>query len=440
MQRLFSLLFLIFLIGCAGSRRATYFSKTIENQINNSPVLSTGHTGFLLADAQTGVKIFGKNETKYFTPASNTKILTLFACLQFLGDSLPGVQFFREKDEENDDVLIFQGTGDPTFLHPNFAAWQPIFSFLKNSKDKLVMVSDPTGEPRFGRGWAWDDYNYAFQPEKSAFPIYGNCVRLSSRGAGFEVQPPVFKDHFFYPVMAKNVEKVERLENENLWGMNQLPEPGKEKTLPIYRPAANELLADTLKKAVDFSKLEPDEKPTWQTIFSCPTDTALRRMMHQSDNLLAEQLVLMCAREKFGRLESEPMLDFLRDSMLAFLPQKLKWVDGSGLSRYNLTTSANISEILRQLFLKQSRQRLFSFFPAGGVAGTLEKNYGGTAGKPYVFAKSGSMSGVYCLSGFLVAKSGKVLVFSFMHNGFLGSNLPVREELQQILEKIRDKF
>lgn len=440
MQKL--LIFLsLFTIGCATQRKAKTPIQTIENQLKNSKTLANGHTGFVLLDPETGRKIVASNEQKYFTPASNTKILTLAASLQFLPDTLPGAEFFKQKNDEGATVLHFRGTGDPTFLHPDFEAWQPVFQFLKNSPDKLLLVEEPSAEPRFGRGWSWDDYHFQYMTEKTAFPIFGNCIELHGTGGGeFHVQPPSFRDKFFYPVMAKNVEAVERLEHENLWGMNQPPKLGEVQRLPIFRPAANELLADTLKKTVDRAKPEPNENPAWQLIRSTPLDTVLRRMMLPSDNFLAEQLVLLCARQRFGKLESEPILKFMQDSVWQSLPQKLKWVDGSGLSRYNLNTPENLATLLRELWKKYPRGRLFSLFPAGGVSGTISKNYSGVGGKPYVFAKSGSMSGVYCLSGFVVCGSGRVLVFSFMHNSFLGSNLPVRADLQFILEAVRDGF
>jgi D-alanyl-D-alanine carboxypeptidase/D-alanyl-D-alanine-endopeptidase (penicillin-binding protein 4) len=111
-------------------------------------------------------------------------------------------------------------------------------------------------------------------------------------------------------------------------------------------------------------------------------------------------------------------------------------VDGSGLSRYNLVTPHYLSTVLKQLFDRTPKEQLFTYFPAGGVRGTISNWYRNPEGSPYVFAKTGSMSGVHCLSGYILTKSGKILIFSFMHNNFVGSNKPWKEEMQRILEWI----
>nr|MBP6826456.1 D-alanyl-D-alanine carboxypeptidase [Saprospiraceae bacterium] len=131
---------------------------------------------------------------------------------------------------------------------------------------------------------------------------------------------------------------------------------------------------------------------------------------------------------------------WMLDSVLADLPQRPRWVDGSGLSRYNLASPRDFSTILLKLWNEQPRERLFSLFPAGGMNGTVADWYKGKDGKPYVFAKSGSMSGVQCLSGYVLTKKGKVLVFSFMNNNFVGSGKPWKLEMQRVLQYIHDRY
>jgi D-alanyl-D-alanine carboxypeptidase/D-alanyl-D-alanine-endopeptidase (penicillin-binding protein 4) len=82
---------------------------------------------------------------------------------------------------------------------------------------------------------------------------------------------------------------------------------------------------------------------------------------------------------------------------------------------------------------------LFSLFPAGGISGTLAGWYKGPDKKPWLYAKSGSMSGVQCLSGYLINKRGQVLILSFMHNNFTGEGKLWKAEMQRIMEMIRDR-
>lgn len=203
------------------------------------------------------------------------------------------------------------------------------------------------------------------------------------------------------------------------------------------------LLADTLGfKVEDIAHTERPYHRLFpvETLPSAPTDSVLRRMMHQSDNFIAEQLLLVCSGQKFGVFQPDTVINWALDSVLFALPQCPRWSDGSGLSRYNLISPRSLAQVLLLLWREQPRTRLLSLFPAGGVSGTISDWYKGKDGRPYVWAKTGSMGGVHCLSGYVRCKSGKVLVFSFMHNHFVGSNRPWKQEMQRVLEEVWEGF
>lgn len=433
------------LFGCATSRQGErVFSKKLVRQIEASPVFAQSFTGFALADAETGKILAASNADKYFTPASNTKILTLYTCLRLLGDSLPGMEYqvYDLGTDGERQVLLVRGTGDPTFLHPKFQAWQPAFSFLQAQKDSIIFYPRKFGDKRFGPGWAWDDYGYYYQVEKTALPVYGNTLQLTLRKGNLDAQPPFFRGHVFQHPMFSSEEPM-RKEGENFWVAPFAPENERTYFLPFVKPDLGLVLSDTLKKTVgEADAYDFEYVPSyWRTLYSCPTDTVLRRMMYQSDNFIAEQLLLVCAGLKHNELSQKKIIQWAQDSLLTGLKQPPKWVDGSGLSRYNLNTPSNNVEILRRLWHEQAHERLFSLFPAGGtVDTTLAEWFAPKPGeRPYVFAKSGSMSGVYCLSGYLVGRSGRVLAFSFMHNNFVGSNRAWKAETQRFLAQIREK-
>jgi D-alanyl-D-alanine carboxypeptidase/D-alanyl-D-alanine-endopeptidase (penicillin-binding protein 4) len=127
------------------------------------------------------------------------------------------------------------------------------------------------------------------------------------------------------------------------------------------------------------------------------------------------------------------------ENQLLDLKQPPRWVDGSGLSRYNLFTPESMVTVLSKMYRNVPRQRLFSFFPVGGASGTLKDWYGGNP-KPYIYAKSGSLGNNYCLSGYLLTKSGKTLIFSFMNNHFRHPSWEVKKQMEQIFEEIRDTY
>ncbi|MCS6928104.1 MAG: D-alanyl-D-alanine carboxypeptidase [Saprospiraceae bacterium] len=420
--------------------------RQIARAVEGSSVFSKGITGFVLLDAQTGRKIADVYGNRYFTPASNVKILTLAASLSLLPDTLPTLQIrpWEGPFTQGQSRLLIRGTGDPTFLHPRFEAWQRPFYFLRQQPGPIWLYRPSEQIQRFGPGWAWDDYEMDFQAERGFLPLYGHLIRVYQYPSEYlEVYPAYFRDSCS---IDKNVSALTRRERENCWKLPMLPTGSQPKTfwIPFIPWALPQLLADTLGKRVEWlpDSLRPHVPPDgWQTLYGAPIDTILRRLMHQSDNFIAEQLLLMCARQRFGVFRIDTLIEWLLDSLWTQLPQRPRWVDGSGLSRYNLASPQTIVHLLRQLWHEQPRQRLFNLFPAGGRDGTLARWYAPEPGEPpWVFAKTGTLSGVHCLSGYLVARSGRVLIFSFMHTNFIGSNEPWKREMERLLRAIRQRF
>ncbi len=433
---------MLLFISCSTSRNGyRHAARHIQREITTSPVFNRAFTGFTLLDPETGRWLADVNGDHYFTPASNTKIFTLYTCLKVLGDSVPALQVQRKTlhEEEQRFVWLVRGTGDPTFLHPYFQKWQTSFDFLKALPGPFQLLPRQLLLDRFGPGWAWDDFAYGFQPERSLFPMYGNVVRfLPGDNYTFDIYPPYFRKDFIQTLL---VDKVTRKEFDNLWFVPGVQTGLQDRFYPFTTVDKGALLSDTLQKTVEevsayaYEYIPPDQ---WKTVYSTPIDTVMRRMMYESDNFIAEQMLLVCAGEKFGRFDSDTMIQWMLDSTLHDLPQRPRWVDGSGLSRYNLMTPQSIATVLLHLWREQPHDELMRLFPAGGVQGTLSDWYGGKDGKPYVFAKTGSMSGVTCLSGYVRTRRGKTLIFSFMNNHFVGSSREWKQEMQRMLEMIQN--
>jgi D-alanyl-D-alanine carboxypeptidase/D-alanyl-D-alanine-endopeptidase (penicillin-binding protein 4) len=430
---------LLSLPACATLRQSRQ-GRFITRSIERTAVFDRSFTGFYLADAETGRTLCAFNADKLFTPASNAKILTLAVCLEVLSDSLPRWRY------QPGEPAVFTGTGDPTTLHPAFAAWQalpPALSDTARARPHLRCLPGAAELPRMPAGWMWDDMPYPFSAEISALPIYGNTLEVRWNGQSWEALPA-----FFQPYVKEIPAGGQAIKRIALGGDILAPDsaayPGYTARLPMYDPRQllPRLLADTFPQLfADLS--EPDLRaPGAPAIrwYACPADTAYRRMMHQSDNFFAEQLLLLCAGEKFDTLNPQQIQRWALDSLwTAAMP--LRWADGSGLSRYNLLSPRLLSTVLRQLWRTQDRDRLFDLFPAGGEEGTLQGFFESPAGRPpYLYAKTGSMGGVFCLSGYLVARSGRVLTFSCMSNHFVGSNKAYKAAWSDLLLRVWDRF
>lgn len=180
----------------------------------------------------------------------------------------------------------------------------------------------------------------------------------------------------------------------------------------------------------------------FSTLFSLPVDTVYRRMLQVSDNMLAEQIMLMCASKLDTNntgFDLKKGIDYVKKNFLTDLPDEPIWEDGSGLSRYNLFTPRSMVKLLQKIYGKVPQQeRLFGLMSIGGKAGTIRNQYKNRP--PFVFAKTGSLSNVYCLSGYLRTKKGKVLIFSLMNGNFIRKTAEIRAEVERVLTEIYEKY
>jgi D-alanyl-D-alanine carboxypeptidase/D-alanyl-D-alanine-endopeptidase (penicillin-binding protein 4) len=414
----------------------------LTDLIEESPVFSNIFTGFALYDPDENLFLYEKDIQKYFTPASNTKLFTFYTALQVLGDSIPALRYVI-----SGDTLVFWGTGNPLFLHPELPQDTTVFNFLKRQSKQLFFSPHNFEDERFGPGWSWRDYQYSYQVEKSPFPLYGNmvCFERKRTGEGFGIYPFYFRRHMvFNPEMDTRRPDVRRLEHSNTFEYNAPAMTGFpfERQRPFrYTPATVAgLLSDTLHVPVGVLNLKEISPKAAHTLHIPVPDTLYRRLMQKSDNFIAEQLLLLVSEKLFGVQNTEQAIEYAKDSLFQDMPDKLVWVDGSGLSRYNLFTPRSIVRVLHKIYHVLPRERLLNIFPAGGVSGTIEQWYAGSNGRPYVFAKTGTLSNKHALSGYLFTRKGKLLIFSFMHNNYINGADAIKKEMEKVLEWIYQNY
>lgn len=427
---------LLSLVGWSCKTTKNFSKKNpLARLIDTSAVLKNSFTGFSLYDLEKNQTVFDRNAERYFIPASNTKIFTLYASLKTLGDSIPALRY-----KINGDSLFFWGTADPTFLHPDNIGTTRVLDFLnKNKMSKRLYFSDANFTNEFfGSGWMWDDYNDYYSPELSPLPMYGNILRIKVQNTEINIQPEIFKNSIY--LKKENGSQIKRTVSDNqfLMPQNIAQKEKYEQDIPYKTSTAltQQLLIDTLRRNVNLSQI-PVPKDA-QTIYSTTTEPVLRKMMQESDNMLAEHLLLLCGTTLKDSINTSFAINTITEKYLQDLPDAPKWVDGSGISRYNMFTPRSIVKLLQKMYAEIPQERLFSLMAIGGQAGTIASSY--KADKPYVFAKSGSMSGVYNLSGYLVTKKGKTLIFSLMNNNFNRSTGSIRKEVERILNWVHENY
>ncbi|MPR34358.1 D-alanyl-D-alanine carboxypeptidase/D-alanyl-D-alanine-endopeptidase [Cytophagaceae bacterium SJW1-29] len=406
-------------------------SHYIHKEVKTSPVLSQHHVGISVYDPAKQKTLAAYQDDHYFTPASNTKLFSFYAALTALGDSIPGLQY-----QLRDSALVFRGTGDPSLLHPDLPS-SAVVDFLKNRKEKLLFSTALTDNPTYGPGWSWDDYNDYYQAERSSLPMYGNIARFTSpSGLYVRVQPEFWQDSLDLDTTVVGLVR-DRYYNHFRRSLNALP-AGLEQDIPVRtsNQLTAELLSYALQKKVGLT--DEEQSGSWKTVHSIPSDSLYRRMMLVSDNMMAEQTMLLYAAAHGLPLNTTQAIEHAQLNILGDLPDRPVWRDGSGLSRYNLFTPRTMIALLGKISQKIPQDRLFNILPAGGSSGTLRSMFKGQ--EAFVHAKTGSLSNVYCLSGYLITKKGKLLYFSFMNNNFVRPTAEIRTEVARILTGLHDKY
>ncbi len=468
----FILLASYLLISCSVSKQ---IGKSAKEEVLGNKALLAAHVGISIFDPAENKYLYNYQGDKYFVPASNTKIPTCYAAMKYLGDSLVGLRYLKSGDS-----IFVQTTADPTFLHPDFKM-HPVFNFLYKKKEHVIVNLVNWREERFGSGWSWNDYLQAYMTERSPMPVYGNIRKLtvnriseSSKSHMFAMPEyelkitPSYKErieqiphhldfqYFDSAVLMNHLKSGKRIYydiireigSNKLWYITSL-EQHLTQHIPLNTQNfefVKELLQDTcgLKISIDnFNLLKIyNYSPKYREFFtdkihSQPTDSLLKPMMHRSDNFFAEQSLLMVSNEMLGVMNDAKIIDTLLKTDFKDLPQKPRWADGSGLSRYNLFTPQDFVAILNKMKNEFGMERIKVIFPTGGE-GTISSYYKADSG--YIYAKTGTLSGVVAFSGYLYTKKGKLLIFSTLINNHQSSANDIRKVIEKFLTGIRSRF
>jgi serine-type D-Ala-D-Ala carboxypeptidase/endopeptidase (penicillin-binding protein 4) len=473
---LLSLLTILF-FSCTSTKQ---IAKSARETVLKNKALQTAHVGISIFEPATSKYWFNYQGKKYFVPASNTKLPTCYAAMKYLGDSLVGLRY-RYQDYLKTFYII--PTGDPTFLHPDFTTNKVLEFYKKNIDKKFEFdITNTWDEFPLGNGWSWNDFDAAYMAERSPFPIYGNIVQFKKQdeikifekdsntiiAQGIKTYPKYFEKQFHGNIPYGNTHdsiKINREFNKNLFTVRFSASKFNSTEIPFVSNGAVtylKLLNDTIglhwantlgdnpmNEEISFSGGKATfgrggwsknllvDRRDYTVIHSQPTDSLLKPMMHHSDNFFAEQSLLMVSNELLGVMNDSKIIDTLLKTDFKDLPQKPRWVDGSGLSRYNLFSPQDFVFILNKMKTDFGMERIKNILPTGNE-GTLGSRF--VTDSNYIFAKTGTLSGVVALSGFLYTKKNKLLIFSVLVNNHNASASEVRSAVEKFVHGIREKY
>lgn len=372
---------------CASCSSSKQWINKASRELAADSLLQAAHVGICIYEPATNKFWLKQQSNQYFIPASNVKLFSLYAALHFLPDSAETFQYLIR-----DSGIYLKPSADPSFLHPEFAD-QPAMAFLQSFRRIYIVRSARTQPALYGEGWMIQDITGNNAEPRTAFPIKGNREGFWNEG-----------------------------DDKLLSGLDD------------GRVNATQLQGYT---RVPVISIDYELTGDWKPFYSRPLDSILVPMMHESDNFLAEQVLLMAAYQRLNRMDDRELIDSLLSSALSPLPQKPRWADASGLSRYNLFTPESTVWLLNDMEQKFGAARMQKLLPTGNQ-GTLRNLYISDSGR--IFAKTGTLSNNQALSGYLITKKGKRLTFSVMCNHYPGKPAPIRRKIESFLHNLIDKY
>lgn len=355
------------------------------NTILQDDLFNSASIGINVMSTETGETLYSKNSLRLHHPASTTKLFTAATALVKLGTDF---QFETTLYLDNTESRItknvyLKGKGDPLLEINDIEklAVGLVKSGVKFIEGDIIVDESYFDTVREGPGWMWDD---------KPFQLSALSIR--------SIEPENNMDS--RAIACGHILKTKLIENGISIGG---------KVISGEVPA----------KAIIVSQhLSP------------PLGDIIRLMNKPSDNWIAEFLFKAIGAEVKGvpgtwRKGREAITEFLDEILTE--PPSHRFVDGSGLSRYNLTNT----ELLTQLLIFMHKQfaimpEFLSSLPIAGVDGTLRNRMQGMYAEKTLRAKTGTLSGVSALAGYTMTEEGEILVFGILISNYIGSSATAR--------------
>ncbi len=414
--------------------------------------------------------LYRKNEKLLLRPASTMKILTSAAALFFLG-----------KEFNFETSLAYDGNLEEGILNGNLyviGGCDP--DFITEDIDTLISKINLAGIKKingniyadvskidslfWGKGWMWDDDPSSDAPYLSALNINDNTISVEVIPQNLNEKPYVnLYPQTYYTAILNNAKTINldtgkiKISRNWIYRTNEILVEGMIyknsnpviKTINLFDPAYYflTLLKEKLQleNIVENPEIKIKKFETGFQLYSHKRNLVdvIFETNKESDNLNAEMLLRALAFNNFDAPATAENGIKMIDSLFVLANIKTKnyrIADGSGVSHYNLMTAEMLTEILK--FIYKSRpdlyEILYNSFPVAGVDGTLRSRMKNNAAFNNVRAKTGTLSGVSCLSGYANSKKGNLIAFSIMVQNFTESSREARKFQDEVCRIITE--
>jgi len=461
-KHFFIVVFIVY-ISCTPPRTLLYLegNPELKNKINDIIEYSgiDLNMGIKIVSLRDNKTLYAYNSQKLLMPASTNKLYTCAAALHYLGNDYR----FKTSVLKNNNNLILKGGGDPDLKIDELDSLAKMVSKSVKKVDTLYLDDTFLDSLNYGEGWMWDEGPWWYAAPVSALSVNDNCVDfyIEPGSIGRSAKIDHFPETSYITFENNSITVDETLDFKKIkidrdWVSNrnnfsvtgEILNTTKKDTLfrNIYDPTlfTGTIFKELLKKhgtKVKLLSLKYQDLADYKEIANHKSDSLIvsaKNLMRLSDNLTAELFV-----KSIGALDSLPgTWETGLDSVKSFLAGQVKMdtsqirlADGSGVSRYTLTSSDQLISLLTWIYNSKHKDDFISTLPGGGWPNsTLEKRLINEGGK--VRAKTGGLSGVRNLAGYIESQKYGTVAFSILMNGYIGSSSKHRYVQNQIIKTI----
>ncbi|PRY33157.1 D-alanyl-D-alanine carboxypeptidase/D-alanyl-D-alanine endopeptidase [Pseudosporangium ferrugineum] len=442
-----------------GGASDTALVATLDQVLANSR-LAGSTTGLQVRDATSGAVIYSHNAEQRVIPASNEKLMTSAAALEVLGTGYKFHTYARYSGTKSGKTvsgnLYLKGQGDPTLTYAQFDAIATAVNRAGITKFTGSLVADDTWFDRtpLGLDWSWQDETYADTAPISALTVAADGNFNS--GAVAVVTKPGSAANKAGAVTLTPANSVLKVVNNTVTGASgsantvsatrahgtntitvsgSVPLGGAAKTslVSVLSPTqvAAGVFRDALKRhgvtvvGATTTGATPSSAKTITDHASIPLSQLLPYFLKLPNNGHAELLTKAMGRARTpgsaGSWSTGLAASTAALKAIGVDTGKITMGDGSGLSRRDWLTTAQIATLLQAA---QSRPWFATWYaalpiagnPAPLVGGTLASRMKGTPAENNLHGKTGTLTGVNALSGYVTDRSGRKLLFSSISN------------------------
>ena len=452
------ILITFWLISCSPSYLHLNNTKNylLKRKINNLIIESEfdASIGIDIRSLETSQSLYSYHKNKPFTPASNIKLYTSLTSLIKLGlDYKFETTIYRKNDN-----LFIKGGGDPNFTLNNLDSLAKLISVEISNIDTIIADETILDSNQFGPGWMWDEGHWWHAAPISALSLNDNCISFFVRTEkiGKPLQIEIFPNTKYVKIINNSTTVFDSLSlkkftiNRDWKNQNNIftisgNKIQTQKIDTLKRNISNPALytATIFAERLNNYNIQTKHIKTGQTpidaipIFKNTSKSLLKinkRMMYDSNNLTAEILTKTLSINDTipgnWKMGLKIIKSILADST-KIDTSKINIADGSGLSRYNLSSAQNFTILLDYIYHSKYSEYFISSLPYGGSNSTLKERL--INSNLNIRAKTGSLSGISCLSGYIFSKQYGPLAFSILINGYIGSSAPYKDFQDKIL-------